>query len=66
MKRLAPVLVALLAIAALFAWRHHARTATMPTVGPAEGGPNVVLITIDTLRADRLRRGSHPPSMRWQ
>ncbi len=58
MKRLAPVLAALVAVAALFAWRHYARTATIPTVDSAR--PNVVLITIDTLRADRLRRGFTP------
>jgi choline-sulfatase len=59
-KRLAPALVALLVLAALFAWRHHAGTATNATVDPAHGRPNIVLITIDTLRADRLRRGLTP------
>jgi arylsulfatase A-like enzyme len=60
MKRLAPVLLALVAVASVLAWRHHARTATSPSVHPAEAHPNVVLITIDTLRADRLRRGFTP------
>jgi choline-sulfatase len=59
-KRLPLLLVALLAMTALFAWRYHGRTTTIPTVNPAEARPNVVLITIDTLRADRLRRGLTP------
>jgi choline-sulfatase len=59
-KRLATVLIAVLAVAGLFAWRHHARTATNATVDPTKGRSNIVLITIDTLRADRLRRGFTP------
>jgi predicted negative regulator of RcsB-dependent stress response len=59
-KRLALVCVALLAIPALFAWQYHARSSTTPTVDSAESHPNLVLLTIDTLRADRLRRGLTP------
>ena len=54
------MLVVLLAIAAAFAWRYYGRTASIPTVDPTKARPNVVLITIDTLRADRLRRGFTP------
>jgi arylsulfatase A-like enzyme/Tfp pilus assembly protein PilF len=54
------MLVVLLAVAAVFAWRYYGRTAPIPTVDPTTARPNVVLITIDTLRADRLRRGFTP------
>lgn len=57
MKRLV-VLVAALAVAAV-GWSLWQRRANAP--GPVfSGAPNVVLITIDTLRADRVGRGLTP------
>ncbi|MDQ3417422.1 MAG: sulfatase-like hydrolase/transferase [Acidobacteriota bacterium] len=58
MKRAAPVVLLVLAVAlAIFFWS-RAETPTVET--SSERRPNVLLITIDTLRADRIGRGLTP------
>jgi arylsulfatase A-like enzyme/Flp pilus assembly protein TadD len=59
-KRLPLVLIALVAVSAYFWWNYRARPQTVPAGVSAGRRLNVVLITIDTLRADRLRRGFTP------
>lgn len=58
MKRLAAVVVVAGLSAAAVVWWTRARDTTQPRPGTTR--PNVVLITIDTLRADRLGRGFTP------
>ncbi|MDQ3486153.1 MAG: sulfatase-like hydrolase/transferase, partial [Acidobacteriota bacterium] len=58
MKRAAPVVLLVLATAfAIFFWARR----EAPTVSTSsERRPNVLLVTIDTLRADRIGRGLTP------
>ncbi|MEP6917646.1 MAG: sulfatase-like hydrolase/transferase, partial [Acidobacteriota bacterium] len=57
-RRLAGFLfVAVVGTAALWLWRGE-RAGIVPQTGGSR--PNIVLITVDTLRADRLRRGFTP------
>jgi arylsulfatase A-like enzyme/tetratricopeptide (TPR) repeat protein len=59
-KRLLLVLIALIAVSAYSWWSYRARLHTSPAAVSAGRRLNVILITIDTLRADRLRRGFTP------
>jgi arylsulfatase A-like enzyme/Flp pilus assembly protein TadD len=59
-KRGVVLLLLLAAAAALFAWMQFSDPASGSRIPPPAARPNVVLITIDTLRADRVGRGLTP------
>lgn len=59
-KRLPLVLIVLVAVSGALWWKYHARPPTSAAAVSAGSRVNVVLITVDTLRADRLRRGFTP------
>jgi arylsulfatase A-like enzyme/Flp pilus assembly protein TadD len=59
-KRFTLVLITLIAVSGALWWKYHSRPGEVPTTDSAGSRLNVVLVTIDTLRADRLGRGLTP------